>query len=507
MGRWRLPPGLADPAPPGGGPARPARPRRRLAVLGSGCVVVVLLLLGVLVGTSRQQGRTPAELLRLAQPVAASMPLVHGLAAPLLGHLADALADLADVAAGTPAAAYTVPPLPPNPAGSRAPGQPPQATGGAAAPAEGRRLQVGPQRALRSPAAAAAVAQDGDTVEIDPGDYRGDVAVWTQHALTIRGMGQGMGQGSGPSTGPQVRLIADGASAEGKATWVVRGGRVTIEGIQFIGSRVPDHNGAGIRFERGHLSVRRCLFFDNQSGILTASAADAVLEVEQSEFSHNGHGDGLSHHLYAGPIAQLTVRGSYFHHANVGHLIKSRAASNLIAYNRLTDEAGGRASYELEFPNGGQAVVVGNLLQQGSQTSNSTMVSFGAEGWRWPQSRLQMAFNTLVNDQPFGGSFVRVWPGAAPALLQDNLLLGSGTLLLPPDAVQQRNHRLLPTDLVNRAGLDYRLTARGRLRLPTRTVGDTDPALWPNQQYSHPTGLHPLDGPTRFPGALQPAAP
>ena len=495
---------MPDPASPAAALSRQGGLRRALAVLGSCCVVVLLVVLGALVATSRQQGRTPEELLRHALPIAASMPLVAGLAVPLLGDLADALADLANVAAGTSGAAYSVPPLPPNPAtGTHTPGTLPQTVDRRPTVAPGRRLQVGPQRDLRSPSAAAAVALDGDTVEIDPGDYRGDVAVWTQQALTIRGMGPQ----AGLRTGPQVRLIADGASAGGKATWVVRGGRVTIEGIQFIGSRVPGHDGAGILFERGHLTVRRCLFFDNQNGILTTSAPDAVLDVEQSEFSHNGHGDGRSHHLDAGPIAQLTVRGSYFHHANLGHLITSSAARNLILYNRLSDEPGGRASDELAFPNGGQAVVVGNLVQQGSQTSDSTMVSFGGAGWRWPNNRLQMAFNTLVNDHPFGGSFVRVWPGATQALLQDNLLLGSGVLLLPADAVQRRNHRLQPTDLVDRAGVDYRLSARARLHLHAQPVGETDPALWPMHHYRHPASLQPLDGPTRFPGAMQPAAP
>ena len=57
-----------------------------------------------------------------------------------------------------------------------------------------------------------------------------------------------------------------------------------------------------------------------------------------------------------GPFAVLKVTGSYFHHAKSGHLLKSRAAKNLIFYNRLTDEIGGTASYELEFPNGGSGL-------------------------------------------------------------------------------------------------------------------------------------------------------
>ena len=65
---------------------------------------------------------------------------------------------------------------------------------------------------------------------------------------------------------------------------------------------------------------------------------------------------------YVGKIDKLTVNGSYFHHARVGHLLKSRAAQNHVFYNRLTNEEGGRASYELGFPSGGLAYVVGNWI-------------------------------------------------------------------------------------------------------------------------------------------------
>ena len=76
------------------------------------------------------------------------------------------------------------------------------------------------------------------------------------------------------------------------------------------------------------------------------------------------------------------------HHGAFGHLVKSRARENLIVNNRITDENSGKASYELEFPNGGVALVLGNIVQQSAQTENSQLVSFGAEGYRWPQSEL-----------------------------------------------------------------------------------------------------------------------
>src|SRR5205823_14996477 len=109
-------------------------------------------------------------------------------------------------------------------------------------------LLVGPGAPIALIADAARLAHDGDTVEILPGDYRGDVALWTQKRLTIRGIG------SGPT------LIADNQSAEGKAIWVFREGDFLVENIAFSGARVPDLNGAGIRFERGRMRVVRCRF-------------------------------------------------------------------------------------------------------------------------------------------------------------------------------------------------------------------------------------------------------
>ena len=283
-------------------------------------------------------------------------------------------------------------------------------------------LQVGPTRKVASLAAASVVAKSGDTVEVDAGTYAADVAIWSQSNLIVR------------AVGGRVRLLALGAAAEGKGIWVVRGGAMAVQGFDFVGAKVADKNGAGIRFEKGQLSIKDCTFTDNENGILTSGDKDAELLIENSEFGNNGFGDGYSHNLYVGAIKKLTVTGSYFHHAKVGHLIKSRAAENHIFYNRLTDEAGGRASYELEFPNGGLAYVVGNHIQQGSQTENPTLISFGAEGYKWPRNELYLVGNTLADDRPSNGKWlaVRTDPCAKPVNLVvkalNNVLVGAGEL-------------------------------------------------------------------------------
>lgn len=354
-----------------------------------------------------------------------------------------------------------------------------------------RVIRVGPEHATRTIAAAASLARDGDTVEIEAGDYLGDVAVWKQNDLTIRGVGG------------RARLVASGASAEGKGIWVMRGGTFTVENIEFTGARVPDKNGAGIRFERGRLVIRNCRFLDNENGILTGGG-DAELTIENSEFGHNGAGDGYSHNLYAGAMRRLRVTGSYFHHAKVGHLLKSRAAENHILYNRLTDEKGGRASYELEFPNGGIAYVIGNIIEQSATTENSTIVSFGAEGYKHPASELYLVNNTLINNRPDGGTFLMVKPGAGVVKAYNNLLLGKRPLNTGIDGIFVNNPTMDTSAFVLADRHDYRIikgSALQRTYTPPPSANGID--LSPTREYVHPAATRPLNGMPTLPGARQ----
>ena len=248
-------------------------------------------------------------------------------------------------------------------------------------------LTVSPNGPIATIAQAARVARDDDIVEIAAGTYRGDVAVWRQKRLTIRGIG-----------GTPV-LNAKGQIAEGKAIWVIRDGDFAIENVAFEGARSPARNGAGIRLERGRLAVRRCRFTDNENGILTGNIADSELTIEDTEFARAPHDRGTRKHLlYVGRIGRFTLTGSRFHQGFEGHLVKSRARESHVAYNLLYDGAGGQAAYELEFPDGGLAIVIGNIIGQSSTTTNPVVVSYGAEGSVWPRNALYLVNNTLLSD-------------------------------------------------------------------------------------------------------------
>jgi len=191
-------------------------------------------------------------------------------------------------------------------------------------------LRVGATRELKRPSAAAQIARDGDTIEIDAGIYDGDAAVWRQHRLTIRGLGG------------RAHLRANGAHAEGKAIWVIKGNDTTIESVEFSGAKVSDQNGAGIRLEGAGLTVRECYFHNNENGILAGANQASDIVVEHSEFTQNGAGDGYSHNLYVGNVRSFTLRFSYVHHALVGHnvMMNDRPAGGRSLFVRAgTDSA------------------------------------------------------------------------------------------------------------------------------------------------------------------------
>jgi hypothetical protein len=362
--------------------------------------------------------------------------------------------------------------------------------------AVGQIVRVGPNQRLTSVTEASRVARSGDTVLIEAGDYIGDVAAWPQNNLTVRG------------TGGRVRMIADGKSAEAKGIWVIKGTNIVVEHIEFSGARVPDGNGAGIRHEGGKLTLRGCRFYDNENGVLTWNNSTSELSVENSEFHHNGAGDGRSHNLYVGEIARLSVIGSYFHHARTGHLMKSRAAESYVMYNRLTDEITGRASYELEFPSGGIAYVVGNIIEQGPQTENSTFISFGAEGFHWPQNELYLVNNTLVDDASGGGNFLQVAPGTAQVLAINNLLLGRGSLGSTGAGQYRGNVVADRRELAAPPSFDYRLRKGSALVGKAQDPGTANGTqLRPLLEYVHPMQTRPLRGMPYSPGAVQSVAP
>jgi MYXO-CTERM domain-containing protein len=338
-------------------------------------------------------------------------------------------------------------------------------------------LQVGPGKTFPTPCAAIAAASDDDIIEVDAsGNYDGDVCGWTRNGLTIRGVNG------------RAHIDAAGHNAQGKAIWVIAGNDTTIENIELSGATVPDQNGAGIRQEGVNLTVRGCYFHDNEDGILAGDKAGSEIVIEYTEFANNGYGDGYTHNLYVNHVARLIFRHNYSHHAKIGHLLKSRAAENYVLYNRLTGE-NGTDSYEIDLPNGGLSYLLGNLVQQGPNTDNSSIVSYQREGAHAanPSHQLVAVNNTFVNDRPSGGTFFNIDGSVAdPVVLRNNIFVGPGTIISQGNAIQDSNFQGDP-GFVNAATYDYHLQAASPCidqGSAPGTLGGYD--LTPLFQYVHP---------------------
>jgi hypothetical protein len=277
-------------------------------------------------------------------------------------------------------------------------------------------LRVGPGQALAVPSEAVRLAKDGALVEIEASDYRGDVAVWPQHGITLRGING------------RARLDAAGQAAEAKAIWVIKGDLVEVENLEFSGTRVPDRNGAGIRAEGASLTIRNCRFHHNEIGLLTSNATDAVLLVQGSEFDHNTTGPlrrtDPGHNIYVGRIRRFTLSDSHVHGGQVGHQVKSRAWRNVIRGNRILDGSGA-GSYLIDLPNGGEAEIAGNTLGKAALAPNRTAIAFASEANRGaPGQSLRVLDNVY---RVFGnpGVFVTNHSGAAAELIGNRISGGA----------------------------------------------------------------------------------
>ncbi len=311
--------------------------------------------------------------------------------------------------------------------------------------------QVGPARAYTVPSAVANLVSDGDTVEIDAATYTGDVAVWYDNNLYLKGVGNGY-----------ARLDANGNNAQGKAIWVIKGNNCTVKNIEFLHCTVPDNNGAGIRQEGKGVRINHCYFHHNEMGILAGDNTPSNICIEYSEFAFNGYGDGYTHNIYINHIDTFTFRYNYSHDPTVGHALKTRARHNYILYNRITEE-NGDGSYTIDVPNGGETIVMGNIIEQGANSQNSTIVAYGAEGINNPIADFVVVNNTIVNNRP-SGTFFFVAATTNLFKLYNNLVVGNGTYLNGTPAIldslgNKRITNIANAQLTNPATFDYRLLA------------------------------------------------
>jgi hypothetical protein len=269
------------------------------------------------------------------------------------------------------------------------------------------------QRYARLQDALYAIGDATATIRIAPGRWR-DCGVQTA------------GRVSYVATAPG-RVIFDGTVCESKAALVLRGRSARVEGLIFANMRVADGNGAGIRLERGNLSVANSWFKDSEEGILAGNDAYGAISIDRSSFTHLGRCDrGLAcaHSVYLGLYDRVTITNSRFEAGDGGHYIKTRSRMVDIRANVIDDTGGRNSNYLIDLPAGATGRIAGNWMVQGSHKENPrTIIAVSAESQTHPTDRLTIEGNTvkMAPGAPAGPALVRDWSGGR-IVIGENIL-------------------------------------------------------------------------------------
>jgi hypothetical protein len=257
-----------------------------------------------------------------------------------------------------------------------------------------------------------------DVIQLSPGAYTGNFPSIT-HSLTIESVG-GMAYLTNPWLDAlpypdnNIRAVIN-VPANLNVNLTLRG--LDISGAVNDTQHPPQSggaNGAGVLFESGNgaLVIDGSHIHHNEDGVLVGPTNPAVnpaetVTITNSEIDHNGASIGSAlatllraghdHNIYIGTVTQFTLTNSYIHDALAqGHEIKSRAQATTITNNRILDN-GSVVSYGIDLPNGGNALVQGNVIEKGSNSVQNAVVDCGAEGI-YSGSQLTFTGNTVINN-------------------------------------------------------------------------------------------------------------
>jgi hypothetical protein len=231
---------------------------------------------------------------------------------------------------------------------------------------------VGPNQAYQTLSQALAVARDGDVIEVVAGTYH-ETAKLVRRNLTVRGVAGRPHfdcKGLTPSDGKGCLLLA----ADG----------ITLDNLEISGAELSEAagaNGACIRNEPNmSFTVLRVSCHTSQEGILSVGG---TIVIENSEFFDNGW-TGSTHNVYfGGDCPSVTVRGSTFRDARVGHEFKSRCRKTMISDSTFRSTKGSR---DIDIPDGGETMIYRSMIMKGPGAQSAEIVGFAAESCRYPAS-------------------------------------------------------------------------------------------------------------------------
>ena len=302
----------------------------------------------------------------------------------------------------------------------------------------------------------------GDSIIVHPGTYRNDHAEITASNITIKGL----------DPRPVFDAELDSTHIENQAAILVVTStalNITIDNLEFTGAVSETQNGSGVRIEPqispGWVAIRNSYFHDNQMHIV--GCPDSLL-VENCELGRTlpTYTDGFQHCIYVNEnnCRVFVFRFNYAHQSHNGHQVKSVAQNTFILYNRLADEDE-NGTYNIDLPDCGTAYIIGNVIVQGVNSPNVSMIRYGAESGSVPGRDFYIINNTIVNRRGIG-IFVDtdLAPGGVAGVSMNNIFYGAGTLYSNPALIISSNN-YVATSLDNAAGFldpfgdDYHLTA------------------------------------------------
>lgn len=229
---------------------------------------------------------------------------------------------------------------------------------------------VGPDQPYTRLSDAFAAARDGDVIEIAGVTYHDTGAIRAAN-VTVRGID---GRPHIDCTGIEP--------AQDKACVLLLGQHDTLENLEISGAQISQKLGANAACVRnGHdvsFTLRQVICHDSQDGILSDGG---TIVIEESEFFKNGLNE-LTHNVYfSGNCVSVTVRGSQFHDALVGHEFKSRCAKTEITDSTFRSTKGSR---DLDLPDGGDVLVYRSTLEKTEGAASEEIVAFAAESCKYP---------------------------------------------------------------------------------------------------------------------------
>jgi len=289
---------------------------------------------------------------------------------------------------------------------------------------------VGSGRTYSTVRAAVSAAAPGDSILIYSGTYALDHFTSAKPLYFL---------GVGPT-----KPVMDGQFDQtngidnGKGIWTFTNGSggTTVDNIEFKNAANPTANGCGVRIDGGtpgSFTIQNSYFHDCQMEIL---AAPQTLLISRCELYHSIHTEVgceaaptcYEHCIYVNTsyTQSFTIQYSYVHQADTGNEVKSRAQNTYILYNRLADEDA-IPSYTIDIPDGGRSYIIGNIVEQGPNSSNSNIISYAAESAGNGILDLYVVNNTVVNDKSTG-TFINVRAGTT-AKVVNNIFAGPGNLM------------------------------------------------------------------------------